>query len=239
MSSCFFRLFLLTLLILLTLLPEIGCVRRRLNIRSNPPGAMAYVNNKPVGKTPISTSFTHYGTMEFRLVKDGYETVTEQRKVSAPWYQRPGIDFFSEVIWPQEITDNRDVNFEMRPERIVPRDELLARAEAVRREAQAQGTFRVNDGTSSSDAVATSGSHAPTPTLPTPGVPLYGGTSEIGSIGAPSSYFNNPMIPSPPVLPSRSSDTAVPPTGSQERIPIINGNSNDIYRTPNNTPFQP
>jgi len=208
-------------MIFLMLLSETGCVRRRLDLRSNPPGAMAYVNNKPVGRTPIATSFVHYGTMDFRLVKDGYETVSEKRKIRAPWYQWPGIDFFSEVVWPQEITDERMVTFEMRPERIVPQDELLARAETVRNQAQAQGTFRVNNGIGSG-VTQLPDPLAPAPVLPAPGTPLYDVGSGLGSIGAPSSYFNNPYPTAPttvnPIVPAAPSP---PPSASEGRIPYI------------------
>ena len=181
---------------------ETGCVRRRLDIRSNPPGAMAYVNNKPIGRTPISTSFVHYGTMDFRLVKDGYETVTVQKEIKAPWYQWPGIDFFSEVVWPQEISDHKVISFEMRPERIVPTDELMARAESTRRQSQAQGTFQVSNGMDSSSVTVTADPSVPGPILPPPGTPIYDVDSSLGSIGAPSSHFTNPGIVSPSTIQS-------------------------------------
>ena len=190
----------LFVLVVIGIVLETGCVRRRMDIRSNPPGAMAYVNNKPIGRTPISTSFVHYGTMEFRLVKDGYETVTAQKKIKAPWYQWPGIDFFSEVLWPQEITDHRSVTFEMRPERIVPTDELMARAESTRRLAQAQGTFQISNGTDASSVTITPDPLVPGPILPTPGTPIYDVESSLGSIGAPSSHFTNPGVVSPSTI---------------------------------------
>src|SRR5688572_28118051 len=88
-----------------------GCVRRRLMIRSNPPGAMVYVDNQPVGQTPCATSFIYYGTREIRLVKPGYETLTINQPIPAPWYQIPPIDFVSENLVPNEIHDFRTVTF--------------------------------------------------------------------------------------------------------------------------------
>src|SRR5688572_10814496 len=38
----------------LMLLSASGCVRRRLNVRSNPPGALVYVDNQQIGTTPCS-----------------------------------------------------------------------------------------------------------------------------------------------------------------------------------------
>ena len=34
---------------------QTGCVRRRLTVRSNPPGALVYIDDRPIGKTPVST----------------------------------------------------------------------------------------------------------------------------------------------------------------------------------------
>ncbi len=188
---------------------EMGCVRRRMYIRafhdgSTQPiaGAMVYVNKQPVGRTPVTCHFTHYGTMEFTVVKEGFEPVTEYRKVRAPWYQWPGIDFFSEVVWPQEITDTKQIDFQMRPERMITQDELIERAEAMRRESQASATYRTGSGTTSgiinpvttlpSGGDATGGDSLVAPSSP------YGGSgtspSGAGSIGASVSPFTNSPV---------------------------------------------
>ena len=54
-------------------LPSTGCVRRRLNVRTNPPGALVYVDNQQIGTTPCSVDFIYYGTREIRLVKPGFD----------------------------------------------------------------------------------------------------------------------------------------------------------------------
>src|SRR5687768_13584388 len=36
---------------------ESGCVRRRMTVRSNPPGAKVYVDDIEIGTTPVSTNF--------------------------------------------------------------------------------------------------------------------------------------------------------------------------------------
>lgn len=48
-----------------------GCVQRRMTVRSNPPGALVYVDDYQIGTTPVSTDFIYYGTRKIRLVKDG------------------------------------------------------------------------------------------------------------------------------------------------------------------------
>lgn len=112
-----------------------GCVRRRLTVRSNPPGAMVYIDDQQIGITPVSTSFTYYGTRKVRLVKDGYETVTKLTNVNAPWYQVPPLDFFSENLAGREIRDERILEFNLQPQQVVPRTELLSRAENLRQSA--------------------------------------------------------------------------------------------------------
>src|SRR5262245_47149374 len=87
-----------TALALLSVVTSTGCVQRRMTVRSNPPGAMVYIDDYPIGTTPCSTDFTYYGTRKIRLVKDGYETLTIHQPVKTPWYQWFGVDFFSENV---------------------------------------------------------------------------------------------------------------------------------------------
>ncbi|MDR2757530.1 MAG: PEGA domain-containing protein [Planctomycetaceae bacterium] len=123
-----------------------GCVRRRMTVRSNPPGATVYLDSKEIGRTPFSTNFDFYGKREFRIVKQGYETKTVLLPVPAPWYELPGIDFISEVLLPGKLTDHKYYEFDMRPEQITPTHELVGRAEDLRRTAHAEGTLQINNG---------------------------------------------------------------------------------------------
>ena len=199
----------LLLAIVLTLCFEMGCVRRRMYIRafeegySQPiSGAMVYVNKQPVGRTPVTCHFTHYGTMEFTIIKEGFEPLTEYRKVRAPWYQWPGIDFFSEVVWPQEITDTKQIDFHLRPERLGTQGELIDRAESMRRESQSLARFRTESGTTTGiiNPVTTppTGGGTPGDALIAPSSPYTSpGTAPpgAGSIGVPATPFvNNPQL---------------------------------------------
>jgi hypothetical protein len=114
-----------------------GCVQRRLTIRSNPPGALVYVDDYQVGTTPVSTDFIYYGNRKVRLVKSGYETLTVIQPIPAPWYQYPVIDFVSENLVPGEIRDERVVEYQLQPQIIVPSQQLLGRAENLRRSSAA------------------------------------------------------------------------------------------------------
>ena len=74
-----------SLLVALALVPLVctGCVRRRLTVRSEPP-ALAYIDDQEIGTTPVSTSYTYYGTRKIRLVRDGYETLTVLERFRPP-----------------------------------------------------------------------------------------------------------------------------------------------------------
>ncbi|HMO84750.1 MAG TPA: PEGA domain-containing protein [Lacipirellulaceae bacterium] len=113
-----------------------GCVRRRLVVRSNPPGATVYVDNQPIGTTPCATSFVYYGTREIRLVKPGYETLTVKQPIPAPWYQIPPLDFASENLTPNEIHDFRTVTYNLTPQVIVPPEQIIARGDQLRAASQ-------------------------------------------------------------------------------------------------------
>jgi hypothetical protein len=113
-----------------------GCVQRRLTVRSNPPGARVYIDNREIGRTPVSTDYVYYGTRQFRLEADGYETLTTYQYIPPPWYQIPPLDFVSENLFPGEIRDERAVFFQLQPQTVVPLDRLLQRAGELRRASQ-------------------------------------------------------------------------------------------------------
>ena len=109
-----------------------GCVRRRMTVRTNPPGAQVYVDDQEIGITPASTDFIYYGTRKIRIAKDGYETTTVMERMRAPWYQWTPLDYVFENLWPWEIRDERIVDVQLAPKRVVPTQELIGRAENLR-----------------------------------------------------------------------------------------------------------
>jgi len=109
-----------------------GCVRRRMTIRTDPPGAMVYVDDYEIGTTPVSTNFTYYGTRKIRIVKEGYETLTFLQPIPTPWYEIPPLDFFSENLLPGELRDRRTLYYRLRPQVAVPDPQLRGRAEDLR-----------------------------------------------------------------------------------------------------------
>jgi PEGA domain len=109
-----------------------GCVERRFRVESNPPGAYLYINNTPYGPTPVDVPFLFYGDYDIELVKEGFQTKRVKEPVPAPWYQYPIADFFSENVWPTQITDIRPLYFEMEPIVQPNLDLLKSEAEELR-----------------------------------------------------------------------------------------------------------
>lgn len=121
---------------IIALAASVGCVERRMTVRSVPANALVELDGQEVGFTPCSVPFNYYGTRQVRLIKDGYETRTINQTVASPWYEWCGIDFVSEVLIPWRIRDHRNYVYNLDPVMMVPNDELLQRAAEVRDQGQ-------------------------------------------------------------------------------------------------------
>lgn len=126
----------------LLLLLASGCVERRYVITSDPPGALVYRNNVPIGTTPVDDFFVYYGEYEFTLVKPGFETLRAKVKIEAPWYEYPPLDFVSENLVPYKIRDVREggqFQFALQPQQAVRQDDVLRRAIELRGQGKVLG----------------------------------------------------------------------------------------------------
>lgn len=123
------------ILIAMLALTQTGCVHRRVTINSYPQGALVKVDGKDIGYTPASFDFTWYGTREVQLLKDGFETHTEQIDVNAPWYQKFPLDFVSDNFLGHHVTDHRQFSFQLQPKRVDMSSDVMQRAGALRSEA--------------------------------------------------------------------------------------------------------
>jgi hypothetical protein len=113
-----------------------GCVERRYTIRTEPPGALVIVNSEEIGRSPVSRSFTFYGDRDITLVLDGYQTQKVIQPIKAPWYDNLLTEVFTENFLPTTLRDERDFTYKMTP-LVVPRtDEVVARGESLRTQAQ-------------------------------------------------------------------------------------------------------
>lgn len=75
-----------------------GCMERHITITSQPEGALVWVNDVEVGRTPCDTDFTFYGDYDVRLRLDGYEPMQREMAAEAPWYEYPPFDLFANAV---------------------------------------------------------------------------------------------------------------------------------------------
>ena len=107
-----------------------GCVLRSLTIDSEPSGAMVYVDDEPIGETPVTTTFTYYGTRKITLEKmdaEGrllYERKIVYEKIKPPFYQILPLDFFSEIVIPIKLKDEHYFAYQLDPLKHLPKEEL-------------------------------------------------------------------------------------------------------------------
>lgn len=118
------------LLIMLALLTATGCVERTISITSEPDGALVYLNDEEVGRTPVTVPFTYYGTYDVRLEHEGYQPLWTQQRAKAPWWEAPGPDLLAEVR-PHNKTE-QVWHFTMEPEAPADHDALVDRARQLR-----------------------------------------------------------------------------------------------------------
>ncbi len=156
-----------------------------MTVRSNPPGALVYVDDYQIGTTPVSTDFVYYGTRKIRLIKDGYDTLTVQQPFPVPWYEIFPLDFVTENLWPWEIRDERVVDLAMVPAGTVPAETVVSRAELARRSA------------GSGPPVPVAPVAVPAPSLSPGAVPVSPNVLPQAPVESLPSPTTSPVFPSP------------------------------------------
>lgn len=109
-----------------------GCLQRRIFVTSEPDGAIVWINDQEVGRTPLDTGFTFYGTYDVRVRKEGYEPVSGPRDARAPWYEYPGPDLIASAL-PFPIRSTVRWHYVLAP---LPPNTQEARADLVERAAE-------------------------------------------------------------------------------------------------------
>jgi len=113
-----------------------GQVNRSLTIESEPEGAVCWLNDNEVGRTPLTVPFTWYGTYGVRLEAPGYEPLVAEAKVGAPVYEWLGLDLLFETVVPGTRHDRHVFRYalsEVRPDDPVA---IRGRAEGLRKDAR-------------------------------------------------------------------------------------------------------
>ncbi len=75
-----------------------GCTQRTIYVTSEPAGALVYLNDQEVGRTPVSVPFTHYGVYDVRLELEGHLPMWTQAEAKTPWWDHIGPDLAAEMI---------------------------------------------------------------------------------------------------------------------------------------------
>lgn len=104
-----------------------GCLKRTISITTEPPGALVWLNDVEVGRTPLETDFTFYGTYDVRLHREGYEPILTKMKAVTPVQELPVIDLAAEAI---PVTFHNVVRWHWDLEQVAERTGNTAAAEA-------------------------------------------------------------------------------------------------------------
>ena len=116
-----------------------GQVQRTLTIETDPPGALCWLNDNEVGRTPVTVPFTWYGKYGVRLELPGYAPLITQAKVAAPPYEWIPLDLAFETVVPGVHYDTHAFKFLMKKAEPTDPDALRKRAEGLRRRAEGPG----------------------------------------------------------------------------------------------------
>jgi hypothetical protein len=75
-----------------------GCVERRVWIETDPPGALVWLNDTQVGRSPVGVSITHHGIYDVRIEMEGFEPLLTSADSDGPLWDTVPLDFFAEVL---------------------------------------------------------------------------------------------------------------------------------------------
>jgi hypothetical protein len=104
-----------------------GCLERTVTITSEPEGAIVWMNDTEVGRTPLKTGFIYFGEYDVRLRKEGYEPVSTHRTAKAPIAEVAPVDIFT-TAWPGRVKTDIKWHFDLTPVQPAGEQELIDRA---------------------------------------------------------------------------------------------------------------
>jgi hypothetical protein len=118
-----------------------GCVERTLTINSDPPGALVYLNDQEVGRTPLKREFTWYGWYDVAVRMEGYKTLKTSSPVVAPAWLWVPFDLVAELL-PFPVKDQHRLHYKLEPEteEDVDPQTIIARGQALRGKLEGKGT---------------------------------------------------------------------------------------------------
>ena len=108
-----------------------GCVQRVVHVRSDPPGAAVWLNDREVGRTPFDREFLWYGDYDVVARADGYQTLKTTREVTAPWWQWVPFDLLTDFL---PVRDDETIQLQMKPAGAPLPGLILTRGEQLRQQ---------------------------------------------------------------------------------------------------------
>ena len=109
-----------------------GCVKQTIFITSNPQGALVWVNDREVGRTPVEIDFLYYGEYDVRVELDGQEPIMTTRWAQTTELDLPVIDLVVGSVSDRESSVRWHFDLESRDDYPKP---LIERARRVRNSA--------------------------------------------------------------------------------------------------------
>src|SRR6516225_8984761 len=106
-----------------------GCVHRVMTVKSEPDGALVYMNEQEIGRTPLTKEFLWYGNYDVVVRKDGYATLKTQTPVMPPLWQIIPIDLVTDLM---PLTDEHKLVYHLQPAPPSDPAALMAHAEDMR-----------------------------------------------------------------------------------------------------------
>lgn len=129
----------LRIALICAMLPLGGCVSRMITVHTNPPGALVWLNDQEVGRTPFSRTFLWYGNYDVLIRKPGYQTLKTSAEVSPPVWQFIPLDLVTDLL---PLRFERKLNFTLSPLPPASPAAVLARGEQLQTLLQSSTTTK-------------------------------------------------------------------------------------------------
>lgn len=104
----------LSLLLPVALASLTGCLERTVKITSEPQGAIVWLNDQEIGRTPVEADFTYFGDYSVQLRREGYEPVSTVCTMKTPIKELPVVDLAAEAM-PARFRTNIHWHFDLVP----------------------------------------------------------------------------------------------------------------------------
>lgn len=118
-------------LTLMTLLMFSGCVQRTITITSEPQGALVFLNDEEVGRTPLTVPFVYYGVYDVRLEAEGCQTLWTKERAEQPMWDYMGPDIIAEAL-PWGAKSRQEWHFKLPPAQPENQDAVISHAKQMR-----------------------------------------------------------------------------------------------------------